>query len=491
MKRSDWKRNTLMTHDDNSVPNTDRRRRRVLILGGGFGGAHAARQLGRALGTRADVEVVLISRDNYLLFTPMLHEVAAGDLDPADIVSPLRKMVRHVRLVQGEVAEIDLRARVVRYDVGALRQPREIAYDHLLLALGSETHYFGKSDVEAAAMTMKSLADATLLRNHLIAAFEEAAQEVDESRKRRLMTFVFAGGGFAGVETAGAVNDLLRHALRYYPELDASMLRVVLVHAGALLLQELPERLGRYAQERLQQRGVEVRLETRVIGYDADTVRLSSGESVGAMSLVWTAGTAPAAALASLEVERTKGRLEVNERLEVRGHEGVVWAIGDCAAVPNGAGVQPPTAQHAIREGIAAAKNIAAVLASKAQAPFRFSTIGQLASIGHRTGVAQVLGLRFSGFIAWLLWRTIYLAKLPGISKKLRVAIKWSSELLFPREIEQLVTLRDVERIERLSATLRMKRGSAEALGGAVSTSARPQDADPRASRPAAATTCR
>lgn len=478
-----------MAYDDNTVPNADRPRRRVLILGGGFGGAYAARHLGRTLGLRADVEVVLISRDNYLLFTPMLHEVAAGDLDPADIVSPLRKMVRNVRLVQGEVAEIDLRARVVRYEVGALRQPREITYDHLLLALGSETHYFGRSDVEAAAVTMKSLADATLLRNRLIAAFEEAAQEVDESRKRRLMTFVVAGGGFAGVETAGAVNDFLRHALRYYPELDESMLCVLLVHAGARLLQELPEHLGRYTQDRLQRRGVELRLETRVTGCDADTVCLSSGEAIGAMSLVWTAGSAPAAALASLTVEKTNGRLEVNEWLELSGHEGVVWAIGDCAAVPNGAAVHPPTAQHAIREAIAAAKNIDAVLAGKAQAPFRFSTIGQLASIGRRTGVAQILGLRFSGLVAWLLWRTVYLAKLPGISKKLRVAIKWSSELLFPTGIEQLVTLRDVERIERLSATLRMKRGSAGSVGGAPPTSALPHDADARESRPAAATT--
>ena len=450
-------------------------RKRVLVLGGGFGGMNAARRLGQTLGKRQDIEVLLISRENYLLFTPMLHEVASGELEPADIVSPLRKMVRRVRLIQGEVTEIDLRARVVRYAVGALRQAREIHYDYLLLALGSETHHFGMHDVEAAATTMKSLGDAALLHNRMVATLEESAQETDELRRRRLMTFVVAGGGFAGVETAGAINDFLRHALQYYPELDESILRVVLVHSGSVVLPELSERLGLHAQNRLQRRGVELRLETRVTGYDADTVNLSSGEPISAVSLIWTAGAVPAAVLAPLTVEKIKGRLKVNELLELCGHEGVVWAVGDCAAVPDGSGVHPPTAQHGMREAMVAARNIEAVIAGKAQKPFRFSTIGQLASIGHRSGVAQILGMRFSGFIAWWLWRTVYLAKLPGLSKKLRVAIRWSSALLFPRQIEQLVTLRDVERLEKLGATLRAKRVSTDSVGGA-SLKGRPAD---------------
>ena len=443
-------------------------RQRLLILGGGFGGAYAARRLGRTLGARLDLEVVLISRENYLLFTPMLHEVAAGDLEPADIVNPLRKMVRRVRLIQGEVTEIDLQARAGRYAVGALRQPREITYDHLLLALGSETHDFGMNDVEAAATTMKSLADAALLRNRMVAALEEAAQETDESRRRRLMTFVVAGGGFAGVETAGAINDFLRHVIRYYPELDESMLRVVLVHSGTVVLPELREPLGRYTQEKLQQRGVELRLQTRVTAYDAETVSLSSEDAISAMSLIWTAGAVPAVVLAPLTVDKIKGRLKVNDRLELFGYEGEVWAVGDCAAVPDCKGLHPPTAQHGMRQALAAAKNLEAAVAGAGQKPFRFSTLGELASIGHRCGVAQILGLRFSGFIAWWLWRTVYLSKLPGFSKKLRVAIRWSSELLVPREIEQLVTLRDVERMERIGAMLRAKRGTAESVSGAA-----------------------
>jgi NADH dehydrogenase len=430
-----------------------------VILGGGFGGLYAARRLERTLAARQDVEVVLISRENYLLFTPMLHEVAAGDLDPSDIVQPLRRVLRRVRLIQAEVVSIDLEARVVRYAVGALRRIGELMYDYLLLAAGSETNFLGMKDVEANAVAMKTLGDAALLRNRMVALLEEAAQETDEARQRRLTSFVVAGGGFAGVETVGAMNDFLRETVEYYPEIDASKLRVVLVHPDAVVLPELGERLGRYAQEKLQQRGVEVRLGTRVTGYEDEAVKVEPGDAIGAMSLVWTAGVKPVAELESLPVQKIKGRIEVNEHLEVLGHEGVVWAVGDCAAVPDGTGaLHPPTAQHGMREAVAAAKNIEAAIEGRTPTPFRFATMGQLASIGHRTGVAQILGVRFSGFVAWWLWRTVYLIKLPDFSKKLRVAIKWSLDLLFPREIEQLVTFRDLERMERLSATLRAMR---------------------------------
>jgi NADH dehydrogenase len=246
------------------------------------------------------------------------------------------------------------------------------------------------------------------------------------------------------------------------------MLRVVLVHPGKVVLPELGERLGRYAQRKLQQRGVELRLETRVTGYENEAVNVVPGDPIGTMSVIWTAGVMPATALSALPVDKVKGRVKVNEFLEVAGHQGVVWAIGDCAAVPDGhGGLHPPTAQHGMREAVAAAKNIEAVVRRDPQKPFRFSTIGQLASIGHRTGVAQILGLRFSGFVAWWLWRGVYLSKLPELSKKVRVAIKWSLDLLFPREIEQLVTLRDVEEMEKLGATLRAMRGVSESVGSA------------------------
>jgi NADH:ubiquinone reductase (H+-translocating) len=403
----------------------------------------------------------MIARENYRLFTPMLHEVAAGDLYPGDIVNPLRKMLRRVRFIEGEVVRIDLQARQVQFEVGPLRRKRELTCDYLLLALGSDTNYFGMKDVEANATAMKSLADAALLRNRMVALLEEAAAEQDAATRRRLLTFVVAGGGFAGVETVGAMNDFPRDTLGYYPELDASMLRLVLVHPGKVMLPELGERLGHYAQQKLQQRGIEVRLETRVRGYEGGAVKFTSGETIDATTIVWTAGTKPAPAIEALPIEKVNGRVKVNEFLEVAGHEGGVWAVGDCAAVPDGrGGLHPPTARHGLREGAAAAKNIEAAVDSVAKRPFRFSTLGQLATIGHHDGVAQLLGIRFSGFAAWLLWRTVYLSKLPGLAKKLRVAMSWSLDLLFAREIEQFVTVRDVERMEALGGMLRMMRES-------------------------------
>jgi NADH dehydrogenase len=433
----------------------------VLILGGGFGGAYAARRLGHTLGNRPDVEVVLINRENYLLFTPMLHEIAAGDLYPPDVVVPLRKWLRRIRFIEGEVRGIDLNARVVRYTVGLGRR-QQMTYDYLLLALGSETNYFGMEPVASRGATLKTLTDAALLRNRMVALLEDAAAETGDASRRRHMTFVVAGGGFAGVETVGAMNDFLRDTLKHYPELDPSMLRIVLVHGGGAVLPELGEPLGQYAEEKLRGRGVELRLGSRVTGYDDWVVKTSIGEPIPASTLVWTAGVKPAAAVESLPVEKIKGRLKVNEYLELAGHEGVVWAVGDSAAVPdNCGGLHPPTAQHGLRQGQAAAKNIEAAVNSTARKPFRFSTIGQLASIGHHTGVAQILGLRFSGFAAWWLWRSVYLAKLPGIAKKVRVAIQWTLDLLFSRQIEQFLTLKDLDQIEQLAALVRTSRAEA------------------------------
>jgi len=255
------------------------------------------------------------------------------------------------------------------------------------------------------------------------------------------------------------------------------MLRVVLVHSGDVVLPELGERLGRYTEEKLRSRGIELQLGGRVTGYDDWVVMLSKGEPISANTLVWTAGVTPAPAVASLPVEKIRGRVKVNEYLEISGHEAVVWAVGDCAAVPNGrGGLHPPTAQHGLREGLAAAKNIEAAVNGAGAKPFRFSTLGQLASIGHHTGVAQILGMRFSGFMAWWLWRSVYLVKLPGIAKKVRVAMQWTLDLLFSRQIEQFLTLRDLEQIELLAAQVR--------IGRSIPNS---HNSEPAASR---ATTC-
>jgi NADH dehydrogenase len=441
---------------------------RIVIAGGGFAGVYAALHFDKTLARTGDADVVLISRENFILFTPMLHEVAAGDLQPGDIVNPLRRILRHVRVVQAEVDAIDLRARTVSCVAGIRDVRREFEFDHLLLALGSETNFFDMPVVRDWAVTMKTLSDAALLHNTMVALLEIAALQEDAAARRALLTFVIAGGGFAGVETTGAVNDFMRETARYYPSIAKTDIRVVLIHPDRVLLPELGEELGRYAERKLREREVDVRTGVRVAGYDGTAVTLSDGTSVPASTLIWTAGVKPSAVIASLPCEKDRGRLRVDEYLSVPGVRGL-WAAGDCAAVPDlTTGTWcPPTAQHGLRQGLAASKNIEADIFGRARTPFRYRAIGLLASIGHQSGVAMVFGVKFSGFTAWWLWRTVYLAKLPGLAKKLRVIVGWTLDLFSGREIEQMITLRDVELLSERLARLRGK-GTVDDRGGSA-----------------------
>jgi len=430
----------------------------VVIAGGGFGGFYAAKHFDKTLARRDDVEVTLISRENFILFTPMLHEIAAGDLSPSDIVNPLRRILRYVKFIEADVREIDLNARKIRCIHGIGDADLELEYDHLLLALGSETNFFDNQDAREWAVTMKNVMDAALLRNRMVALLEEAALEKDETVRRELLTFVTAGGGFAGAETTGAVNDFLRDTARFYPRLREDMIRVVVVHPGSYLLPELGEELGRYAERKLIERKVEVIKGARVASYDGSVVRLNDGRSIPATTLIWTAGVKPSPVIASLPVAKEKSRVRVNENLAVPGATGL-WAVGDCAAVPDSESGQfyPPTAQHGLREGVVAAKNIERAILGQPLKPFRFKTLGLLAAIGHHTGVAMVFGMKFSGFIAWWLWRSVYLLKLPRLAKKLQVVIAWTLDLFFGRDITQIITVRDVEEISNRLARIRAR----------------------------------
>lgn len=415
------------------------RGKRVLILGGGFGGIYTALELERALAWNDEVEVTLVNRDNFFLFTPMLHEVAASDLDLTNIVSPIRKMLRRVDFFEGEVVDVDLAAGSVTLRHGSDGHTHAVGYDVLVFGMGSVTNFFGLPGLAERALTMKSLADAMRLRNRMIAFLEEADTECAASIREPLLTFVVAGGGFSGVETVAGVNDFLRAALPLYPHLSEDDLRVVLVHPGDVVLPELGEQLGRYAQGKLAERGIEIRTQTRVTSVAADLVRLSDGEELRARTLVWTAGTAPHPILERVPAAKERGRLCVDELLRVEGRP-AVFALGDCAAVPDAAagGYSPPTAQHALRQARVAARNVLSTLYGEpARARFRFRTLGQLAAIGRRTGVARILGINFSGFLAWWLWRTIYLSKLPRLEKKLRVVLDWTLDLLFSKDLVQ------------------------------------------------------
>src|SRR5215470_6957170 len=336
---------------------------RILIAGGGFAGLYAAIQLDKRLARRADVEVTLISNENYILFTPMLHEVAAGDLYPGDIVNPLRRILRHVNVFEADVQSVDLEKRLVRCTAGMAEGELNFEFDHLLLALGSETNFFNMEGVRDWSITMKTLSDAALLRNRMVALLEEASLQSDEAARRQTLTFVTAGGGFSGTETTGAVNDFVRETVRYYPQLREELVRVVMVHPGNFILPELGEELGRYAERKLRERKVEVIKGPRVANYDGVVVTLSDGTSIPAATLIWTAGVKPSPVIAQLSCEKERGRLLVSEYLAVTGVPGL-WAAGDCAAVPifNTETFHPPTAQHGLREGVAVAKNIEATI---------------------------------------------------------------------------------------------------------------------------------
>lgn len=413
---------------------------RILVLGGGFGGVYAALGLEKHFLRDDTVEIVLVSEENFLLFTPMLPEVASGSIEAKHIVSPVRAFFRKVKFHNSGVQRIDLeRRRVFTRHCPACGQ-QELQFDHLVLALGSTTRFYGLPGVAQHALPMKTLSDAMVLRNRVIDRFEHANMESDAEVRKILLTFVIAGGGFAGTETVAELRDFAHTARAYYPNIHPDEINVVLVHSGTRIMPEISADLAEYALGKLRQKGVDVRLQTGVRSATADCVELTTNEKIRARTLVWSAGTSPSPLLAELHCPRnTRGQIIVNECLEVPGHPGV-WALGDCAEVPNpqSGRPHPPTAQHAVRQGKIVARNIRAALGGGKKMAFAFAPIGVLASLGRRSAVAEIYGFKFSGFFAWWLWRTIYLFKLPGLERKLRVAGDWTLDLFFPRDITLL-----------------------------------------------------
>jgi len=434
-------------------PGTPPPKKRILILGGGFAGMKTAECLEQELQKDPSVSISLVSETNALLFTPMLAEVAGSSLEPSHISTPLRTTLHRTEFVRGRVTSVDLENKRVALDAGMGGNEScrsELAYDHLVLALGAVSNYLGLTNVQKLAFDFKSLIDAIRIRNHVIEMFERADRESDPEARKPLLTFVIAGGGFAGVELAGALNDLARGILADYPNLRSEDVRVVLVHARDRILPELSESLGRYAQKRMQARGVEFRLNARLTDARSGMVVLSDGE-IPAETLVWTAGTAPNPLTKSLPLGKDKrGAVIVDATLAVPGHAGV-WALGDCAAVVDSKSGKPcpPTAQFALREAAAMAKNIRASLQGRASRGFHFDSLGALCVVGHQTACAELTvpfmrekAMRFSGLLAWVMWRGIYLGKLPGLERKIRVLVDWTVELFFPKDIVQTIDLR-------------------------------------------------
>lgn len=409
---------------------------RVLIIGGGFAGATAARALERCLPT---ADIYLLAAENHLTYHPLLPEVVGASVLPGHVVAPLRQMVRRARVHQVRVTAIDTAARRVSYQGGC--ESGQLDYDHLVLACGSRANLRLVPGMAEHALPLKTLGDALELRNRVIARLEDAELTQDPILRRWLTRFVVIGGGFSGVEVAAAISDFLVASRRWYRYGEQASPRVVIVHGGPYLLPELPERLGRFTERKLvRHSGMEIRLNRRARTIDTRGVVLDDGTRIDAGTLINTIGTTPSPLIASLPAAKEAGRLRVGADLSVPGLPGV-WAIGDCAAVPNvyAAGAPcPPTAQFALRQGPWLAANIARCERGEPTRAFAYRPKGLMSSIGHNRAVARIHGLNLSGFIPWLLWRGFYLLYIPTLARKVRVYLEWNWAMFFPPDIAHL-----------------------------------------------------
>jgi len=414
--------------------------RQILVVGAGFAGLYAA--LGLKDAVVAGHRVTVINQESFFQYQPFLPEVASGTIDPRAAVVPLRRVLKHCRIVIGEVTRVDHGAREANVRT-ANGDERTIGYDILVLSPGSRSRVLPVPGLAEHGIGFKTVQEAIYLRNHVLAQLDVAASDEDAARRRAALTFVFVGGGYAGVEALGELEDLARDAIENYPDLDASEMRWVLVDAADRILPELPEGLASYAQDLLQKRGIEVKLATRLDSAEGDVIRLSDGEAFPAQTLVWTAGVKPSplARESGLPVDE-QGRLVLDRYLRVQSVEDV-WGAGDAAAVPDETtgGLSPPTAQHGLRQGKRVAANIQSALVGDPLQPFVYANIGGVCSLGRYKGVAIVKGLKFRGFLGWFLHRSYHLLAMPTWTRRVKIAMDWTVALLFPRDLAQLGSL--------------------------------------------------
>jgi NADH dehydrogenase len=416
---------------------TERRQARggVLVVGGGFAGGYVARELGKHGAT-------MVSRENFMLYTPLLPEAASGTLEPRHCVVPLRVMCPHSELVLGSVTALDLEARTATVETDEGMQT--IGWRELVLALGAVPRTLPVPGLAQHGLSFKTLADAINLRNHVLHQLEAADAALEDEERARRLAFVFVGAGYAGVEALAELSDLAEDALRYYPRLRSARRRWVLVDAAPRILPEIPPPLGDYAATELRSRGVEIHVGTTLDSVSADEAVLGNGARIPTNTLVWTAGVAPNPALRAWSVPLDeKGRVEVDELLRVRGHEHV-WALGDCARVPNTRSDRPdpPTCQHALRQARRLARNL-----TGPPEPYGYRMLGQVATLGRHKGIAEVLGLRLRGFVGWWVTRSYHLYQLPLAQRKLRVVVDWTVSLFFRRDIAELGQLGHPEQL--------------------------------------------
>jgi NADH:ubiquinone reductase (H+-translocating) len=411
----------------------------VLILGGGFGGLYAARKLERSLPPAA-AKITIVSDVNFMLYTPLLPGAAAGTLEPRHVVVPLREQLHHTDLLLGQVTGADPDRKQI-FVTTAEGQQRTLGYDHVIVALGSISRALPIPGLREHAVGFKTLSDAIALRNQIVQTLERAESVEDEAARRALLTYVFVGAGYAGLEGLAELQDFAADVVDRYPRSRVQGLRFILVEARERVMPEISAELAEFATAELRRRGVEVRASTTVERISADSVELSDGEVVPCRTVAWTAGVRPHPVVEKLgmPLDRT-GRIVVDRFCQVEGRTNV-WAIGDAAAVPDPARPgqpTPPTCQHALRQGRTVAGNVAAALGAGRPKPFTYKTLGVFVDMGHQKAVAETLGIKWRGFPAWFLARTYHLAMMPGIKRQIRLVVDWTVDLAFGRDTSEL-----------------------------------------------------
>src|SRR5256885_4797768 len=431
-------------------------KKRILILGGGFAGVECMRKLESYFMNDDDIEIALVSEDNFLLFTPMLPQVASGMIETRHVVIPIRTLCKKTKFYEAQIKNIDPYGKLVTLSGTNERRGISLHYNFLVISLGSQTNFFGIDKMEERAYSMKTLNDAVVLRNRIIDMLEQAENESDPILKKSLLTLVIVGAGFAGIETAGELNDFIQDARKYYPDIKKEDIRVIVLEAASFILPGFNEKLARFTLEKLTQHGVEVKLGKKLSSFSGSEVIIEDVvdpnkapasqpviESIQTRTLVWTAGITPVDIIKKSVFKTNRGGIVVNEFLEASDFP-EVFAIGDCCYLlnPQTNRPYPPTAQSAEAGAKVVAYNLQAIIKNKQKKKFEFSSRGQMAIIGKRSAIATIFGLHLHGFVAWWIWRTVYLSKIPRLDKRVRIFLDWTIDLLFDRDISRLKIFR-------------------------------------------------
>jgi NADH dehydrogenase len=411
---------------------------KIIIIGGGFGGAFAAKELFKRGSKHFDIE--LISDRNYFVFQPLLPEVAAGTINAQDAVTPLRVLLPGIKIRLADVKSIDENKQTVTILQGRKRILQKLDYDHLIIASGQITDLSLFPGFSQHSLAMKDLSDAYKLRNHIIQCMELADVTRFDDIKKMALTFVVAGGGFSGVETLGEVLEMVHRVRKFYPNIQKEDIRTIIIQRGDRLLQEMPEKLGLYTAKQLKKRGATIMLGTGIESASATTVSTDKGDVIPTMTIVTTIGNGPSEFIKTLPFEQNRGKLLTTPYLQLKGYDNI-WALGDIAAIPlknNPSSYAPPTAQFAVQEAKILAHNLSAYTKGKNLSAFSYNPKGMMASLGAYKGVVQFGSIRITGLLAWLLWRALYIGMLPHFSTRLRVALNWLFDYFMPRTIVQM-----------------------------------------------------